>query len=174
MLRVTSFAETQIAIVAVDNYIPIQARFPDVTDPVPLYWRTGDLKRQLIEVCLNPATGAVCRITVVMLGSEVRFNEPDVAESVRRVAGVPICDISRWPPDALNSEDRLRDEVARAEVGVGKNSLTLRFNPGPEAALYSAGSVQFGVSEDGELTLIHFAGLTAEEIDTITRRIPRD
>jgi hypothetical protein len=68
MLEVIGFHPVEDTALEIDEYVPLRFRCQDTFDPVPLYWRTGDFHRQLIEIGLNPYSGAVCKITVTGLG----------------------------------------------------------------------------------------------------------
>jgi hypothetical protein len=106
MLRVISSTQVTDCTLQLEDYLPISFRCADAASPIPLYWRTGDFKKSLLEIGLNQNTGAICKVTVTLIGSYSRTEIDDSTEVTTVHAGLPICDVSDWP------KDRFRDELS--------------------------------------------------------------
>jgi hypothetical protein len=80
-----------------DGYVPLVVRFAGYNGPVswsPKYWRTGDFKRSLLEVAVNPLTGVICEIVLLLL--------PEIQEQLLvncqpgSKTGIPSASLSEW------------------------------------------------------------------------------
>lgn len=185
MLRVIAAATAEAACTTVvDDYIALVWRCADT--PPPVYWRTGDLTRSLLEVGLVPQSGRLCKVTVV---SATGCLQPDdgvtaaylAAATVRE--GLPCCDIrpwldqhawpdmnswekqsDAWMVDHLRWEEHVIDEPGPFTITSGAAGVSLWLgDPSPLAACYVTPTVRCGVNATGHLHLLHFDGLRDDE-----------
>jgi|GEM_PF-5125333 hypothetical protein len=64
------------------------------TDIPLVYWRAGDQYNRLLEIGFSPKDGALCRFTLVCFDSVSDYLP--VANEVRTIVGLPICDLTPW------------------------------------------------------------------------------
>jgi hypothetical protein len=80
-----------------DGYVPMVIRLDCYRGPSsfsPKYWRTGDFKRTLLEVAVNPFSGELCRIALTSL-SQLR-SVPVVFNVTSSKLGLPVASMSQW------------------------------------------------------------------------------
>lgn len=170
MLTVIGFQPTEHVVYEGDDFVPLKFSFPDTIHALPLYWRTGDFKRQLLEIGLEPNSGAICKITVTGIGELSDTADVIPAESTSIATGVPICDISRWDAEATEYADRFRDEVRPFTVFLRSHNVMIAFGSSVSAErVCSVGSVEFGLRDD-VLSYISFSDLSSQSIERILER----
>jgi hypothetical protein len=128
----------------------------------PLYWRTGDFKKSLLEIGLNQNTGAICRVTVTLIGSYSTTGLGDPTEVTTAHAGLPICDIGDWP------KDRFKDEPFTFATLMGEDSVSIWVAPeAPLRNIYEVGPVCFATDGVGFLRLLQFKNLSRFNLDRV-------
>ena len=166
MLRVISSIDVKGCTLEAGDYVPISFRCQEVASPTPLYWRTGDFKNSLIEVGLNQNSGAICRVTITLIGSYSRTRIEDAVEATDVHRGIPICEISDW------SGDRFKDEPFAFTTFIGEDSVSIWV--APEATLkstYEIGGVCFITDGEGYLRLLQFKGINRSKLDQVTKTV---
>ena len=166
MLRVISSIDVKDCSLQTDEYIPISFQCSEAASLIPLYWRTGDFKKSLIEVGLNKNTGAICTVTVTAIGSCSRTRVGGSVEATNIHLGLPVCEISNWP------EDRFKDEPFTFVTLVGEDSLSIWIAPkAPLKSVYEIGPASFVTDTEGYLRLLHFKDLSPFDIDRIIKTV---
>ena len=78
MLRVIGATEAGPCCLVVDGCVPLSWRCTEAR--APLYWRTGDLHRSVLEIGLVPESGMLGKITVVTVRGCLRQNASVTAD----------------------------------------------------------------------------------------------
>jgi hypothetical protein len=129
----------------------------------PLYWRTGDFKKSLLEIGMNENTGAICKVTVPLIGNCSTTESEDFLDATRVKSSLPLCDISDWP------KERFKDEPFTFATLVGKDSVLIWLTPTvPVKTIYEIGQVHFGADGEGNLRLLQFKILSRVNLDHVT------
>lgn len=187
MLQVIGAERANSGTLIIDDYVPLSWRCAGTGDaPIPLYWRTGELDRSLLEIGLVPESGLLHSVTVVSATGCLRADDGGTAARMTTAVlheGLPRCDTRPWLdriawPDMRSWEyregawmfeqvqgaDRLIDEAAPFTITVSTHGISLWMGePAPLAAGYVASSLWCGVDREGGLRLLHFGGLPDNE-----------
>jgi hypothetical protein len=169
MLKVVGSVPQQSYKLEIDDYVPISFRFYEMKTGVPLYWRTGNFKTSLIEVGLNPASGAIYRITVTSFKDAIMTSNSWEKSTSKIIEGIPLCDLHLWE-GVEQFSDRFKGEPFSFLTIVGRDFVS--FWLAPECNLvsqYLAGSLCIGVDGDNMIRNIAFLNLTNQEISRILR-----
>src|SRR5437764_15281287 len=97
MVRVIGVAPAAARSLTVDDYIPLSWRCGN--EPIPLYWRTGDMTSTLLEIGLAPSTGLLCQVVIVAAHGCLGDDDSEAAGyllSARQLVGLPMCDTQPW------------------------------------------------------------------------------
>ncbi len=166
MLRIVGSAEVDNCTLQVSDYVPISVRCVELTSSTPLYWRTGDFKRSLLDIGLNQNTGAICKVTVTLIANYFKKTIEDLGEASILRGCLPICDISSWP------SDRFKDESFAFTTLIGENSVSIWMAPeAPLSAIYECGQIRFAADGAGYLRLMQFNDVNESDIDQVIRLV---
>lgn len=148
-----------------DSYVPVIIRFDGYEGPiswVPKYWRTGDFKRSLIEIGMNPNSGAICKIVLTLLCDVV--SHPIAGEATSERSGLPIAAMSPWR-DGQSRVD-IKQVIANA---LTENELTVLFGVREFAELdkVMCGRVAFLIDRQARLCGLQVVRLNSQEIDNL-------
>ncbi|MAS38308.1 MAG: hypothetical protein CL610_30200 [Anaerolineaceae bacterium] len=165
MLRVRNTEQAPEGQIELSDLV-LKVEWPVPNAERPLYWRTGDFQRSLLEIGLHPVTGRLVSVTAVLLPQlEPWTTETRSLSDVekRHVNSVPVFHLANW-----QGTDQFADEPNRIQARLGTDSLLIDWNdqPGTSHCIQS-GRVLFGVGEDDALTAIQFVNLSAEEVASI-------
>lgn len=166
MLRIIGSTEVEICTVQVTDYLPISVRCAEVASLTPLYWRTGDFKKSLLEIGLNQNTGAICKVTVTLIGNYLKETVEDFPEASILQGCLPICDITGWPGD------RFKDELFAFTTLIGEDSVSIWVAPEePLSTIYEFGQIRFATDREGYLRLIQFKDVNEFDLDLVIRSV---
>jgi len=143
-----------------DGYVPLIARSVGCKAFPLWYWRTGDFKKSLIEVGVDPSSGAICKITVLCLAG-IGSHASQMADLSATQAGLPCISLEDW---AGASRKDVEQPVEAALIG---NRLVLHFGP-PRGQLSTAirnGRVVFQVDQSGVICGIEILDLSTKELE---------
>lgn len=146
-----------------DDFVPLSFRCLDTYDSSPLYWRGGDFKNQLLEIGFNSTTGAVCKVTIPLLGIVQREPAPSLTVVDIREKCVPVADLAIWPDRSdINYLERYIDEYCNFKVFLEKDKYSMILeNTRVIDVVYVIGSMTFGTKKEfGKevLSLVSFTG----------------
>lgn len=168
MLRVQGSISVKGCRLQIDDYVPLSFRCPSAMSGLPLYWRSGDFERSLIEVGLNRQSGAICKVTATLIDALTLIPTQNTIDWNDTVEGLPVCEIADW------SADGYMDEPAPLITLIGTNYVSIWVAPETKLnAKFVAGDVQFGVDDQGFLRLLTFKVDSERDIERIigtTRR----
>jgi len=169
MLRVVGYEEAGAAGLIVDEFVPFSFRRLDGAPNTPLYWRSGDLHKSLVEVGLDDSSGAVSKVTVLQvdsfeLASEKRDEDASIGARVLR--GLPVCETSNWPSDRILDDPGVITAVLyqrTVSVWLGSREAL--------ATMAEADRVRFGIDSGGGLRCLEFFDLSDEEMQSVLYRL---
>lgn len=111
----------------------------------PLHWRAGDWTKPPLDIEVNPTTGAVQAVQLVL--QDERVPSGTVTTTPEHTVGVPVVDVGDWP------NGRYRDVRCDVEVVRGeRNELVVRW--GASVVAFRSGvreSLVFGWDESADL-----------------------
>ena len=184
LLRVIESAGAAACSFTVDDDVPLSWRCADAL--TPLYWRTGDLNRSLLEIGLVPEGGRLCKVTVVLANGCLRPDDGMTAAHLASASprtGLPCCDIRpwlnrhTWPAmrswesregpwmfEQLRGKERIIDAAALFTLTITADGVSVWLgDPVPLAVCYVTPTLWSGVASEGDLRLLHFGGLHDDE-----------
>lgn len=173
MLKVLNSISVQDYSLVIDDYVPFKFRSFETQTSVPYYWRVGDFKKSLIEVGLNPQTGAIGSITVTCYEGSTRTEITWQSEhlGIEASDGLPVCDIHAWSHTEQNA-GRFIDETNPFETVVGQDFVSFLLMPKKKATrLYVVGQLCIGVDENGCVCELAFRNLSKAEIDQASPKV---
>ena len=137
---------------------------------IPLYWRTGNFHRSLIEIGINENDGKLISFTLVIADGMSPLTEiPSFLQQVITPInyGIPVFDISRWPQ--LNAyKDHFIDEPETVTVYIGESQLSILFGEVTSIQYrIVADKVTFGVDKKNTLLIVEVAALSDLEIKNL-------
>ena len=143
-----------------DGYVPLIARSVGCTAFPLQYWRTGDFKKSLIEVGVDPSNGAICKITVTSLAG-VGSHALQLADPSTTQAGLPCISLEDW---AGSSRKDVEQPVHAALLD---NRLVLQLGPqkGQRTTAICNGRVVFQVDESSTISGIEILELSKQELE---------
>ena len=154
-----------------DGYVPLVIRFDGyyaLDFWVPIYWRTGDFERSLVEIGVNPSSGAICEVVLVCLpGIETTAL---VSAEASDETGLPGASLSQWPVESQWSEAIVRTDVNQRVVGSLVNGeLILLFGDVDSASLrhIRCDRVAFLIDPSRNLRGLRVADLSPREIENL-------
>ncbi len=167
MLQIIDSLLPKTCSLEIDDYATIVFKCRDTHSSMPIYWRTGNFKKSLIEVGMNPDTGAICCIKIPGIEnaqkSEVQW-EPGTKNLIE---GIPICNVKDWVTDD-NFSNRFRDELFDFKTVIGMDFVSFLLAPIVEAhSIYQVGQLCIGVDKSRTICKIEFNRLSKIEIERI-------
>jgi hypothetical protein len=164
-MRIDTICPIVTVDVECDGYVPLVARFDGYKGPVswaPKYWRTGDFKRSLLEVAVNPSSGAICKIVLTSLYEiqEKLFVDGEPCSKT----GIPSASLSQW------SDAQTRIDVEQRILGsLVDRELTVIFAEVESMPLEKIGCdrVIFFIDQFRDLRGFRVTKLSQREIDNL-------
>ena len=166
MIRIVGSTEVDNCTFQVSDYGPISVRCAEAISLTSLYWRTGDFKKSLLEIGLNQSTGAICKVTVTLIGNYLKKTVEDFGEASFLRGCLPICDISGWP------SDRFKDESFAFTTLIGEDTVSIWVAPeAPISTIYQCGQIRFVADGEGYLRLMQFTDVNEFDLDLVIRSV---
>ncbi len=147
-----------------DGYVPVMARFRDEFEAPPIYWRTGDFKKTLVEIGVDRNNGAICKITVTSINGVSDTTLPKIGFALSDLKeGIPCADL-----EVLGGETRV-DVQCVVRALLERDELVVRFGDSVPTIDNSSrcGNVAFLVSAANEVCGVGFCSFTDEQIDNL-------
>ena len=114
MLKVFRIIDSIKEEIEVDQYIPIKIRWVMRSENAAeiIYWRTGDLKKSMLEIGISAISGEICSLTIVFADNISFASEaPSVISAFE--SGTPVFDVSnsgsRYSTWEAAYQDRFHD-----------------------------------------------------------------
>jgi hypothetical protein len=168
MLQVISSMPSKGCTLEIDDYVPFVFRCENTHSSTPLYWRTGDFKSSLIEIGLNPNSGAICCIKIPFFEKKPHKIDSNWTKPTRNLTeGIPVCNIQKWP-SSENFSDSFRDNPLPLTITVGIDFITFYLETETKVhSFYIAGQLCIGVDEKQRILQITFVAISEKDLNRI-------
>ncbi|MBD3231432.1 hypothetical protein GF322_02100 [Candidatus Dependentiae bacterium] len=163
MLQLKAISDTVNIYVKSDPYIPIDIDFgfwdPSI-DPT-LYWRTGDLKKTLIEIGIGKKRGEIRSITLVLFPKyKIGITEKILNNKIEE-NGLPLLETKKWDADTH------LDEVGNFDIYLGKNNITITFASNEVESQIINDRIVFYFDKNKQLCSIEIKDFSLAEINNL-------
>ena len=168
MLKVINSKAAQTVELSMDSYIPMMFRNLTEKCPSPYYWRTGNLTNQLLEIGLNPDTGAIYEVTISVIDTIRQIPDEHFLVYNDIAPGIPVCDLSIWPPRQTITDwhkENFVDEKRAFVTTISANSLIIQLCDMTTLHKgYKVESVFFGTDVYGCLCSLEFQNIASNHL----------
>jgi hypothetical protein len=146
-----------------DGYVPLVARNVGELVYCEKYWMTGDCKDTILKFGIEPASGAICKVTIPLLNQLSQITPPTVEPNAIE-DGTPCVDLQCWPESVKFLED-----LGSPVVAMVKDRLVIRFSRGDQKHFHGIrnGRLIYVVNEENDLSGLEVLDLSPQEIDNI-------
>jgi len=163
----------------IDVYVPLTIEWRSYNSSYVIYWRSGDLKKSLIEVGLHGLTGNIASLTLTqvsrvdLVGKQKTYSD---FENVEIVNGSPVFNIDDWSTagsvDNLSKEIEMIDEKIDFLVILSENYISILFDERKEPKkIIKSGNVLFEITDNDYLSKIHVLNLSPDEYRVLLEAI---
>jgi len=161
MLQIKSITDCVPIAVEFDPYIAVNVNFGtwDLSLEKTIYWRTGDLKKELIEIGISENKRIIRSITIVLI-KKINIEEKKFA-AVQLKQGIPIFDKINY------DKNHLFDEVGPLEMFIGKEKLQVLFSHNEITLGLACDRVTCLFDKDNNFCGFQVANLTDKELNTL-------
>lgn len=163
----------------IDVYVPLTIEWRSYNSSYVIYWRSGDLKKSLIEVGLHGLTGNIASLTLTqvsrvdLVGKQKTYSD---FENVEIVNGSPVFNIDDWSTagsvDNLSKEIEMIDEKIDFLVILSETYISILFDERKEPKkIIKSGNVLFEITDNDYLSKIHVLNLSPDEYRVLLEAI---
>ncbi|MBO2946244.1 hypothetical protein JJQ72_20015 [Paenibacillus sp. F411] len=168
MLELINITDECRVTIEFDDYVPLNVEWKHSQGRynLPLiYWRTGDIRKSLIEIGIDSISGVVCSMTLVLSSDNSKRN--DILDMGEVMRGCPVFDISSFNVKYI-------DYVQSFSVIVLNNAVLINFSD--EVAFRNVGNndVVFSFDKEDRLQSITVCNLSKEDHAKIKRTLNID
>lgn len=141
-----------------DQYIPINIKWTKTYDRYEgvIYWRTGDIKRSMLEIGVSEISGEVQSLTIVT-ADKISFVSEGIEKCKKFENGTPVFDISNW------AGKRTVDDIGLFEVQYCDKCLDMIISENKVNKEIVSGRVSFGLDTDMNVCRISVNNLSDDE-----------
>jgi hypothetical protein len=120
-----------------DIYVCLDVEIVEFENRPPnLYWRLIDPCFDLVEIGVNPLTGALTSVKLVFYMGELSMEENAIPSTVHTKAmGIPQFNLNMWPQPQVHYEQSIYDVVGRCSLSMARQDLMMRLFPDPIASI---------------------------------------
>lgn len=167
MLKVVQLSQTISENIETDEYIPLKVRWGNcnIAGEPTIYWRTGDLKKSLLEIGIASKTGLIRSLTIV-LSDMIFLNGTRFDRQVPIENGTPTFNVNQW----LNTNKV--DDPGLFEIHYCDSEVNLILSRNEIMKKVVSGRICFGLDCNSSVCLINISRLTEDESiqikDTLT------
>jgi len=162
MVSLKGIEKERDCLIEIDYYVPFTITIDNKNKYVPkIYWRMGDIRTSLIEICINEESGVLKDITLVSV-NKVKLVDNKINDIDNVKNGIPIFNIKS------NVENGLIDEKRDFEVYLNKDYIMVAFENSKGSCNYiKFGRTTMGFDNDGILNLIVVNDLKENEYNDL-------
>lgn len=142
-----------------DMYIPINIEFDmwDISLEPTKYWRTGDLKKSLIEIGIGSKKGIIRSITLTQVSNIHDDNQISISNEIPVTRGIPVLEIEN------NDENIFTDEFRNFDVFINNDKLYILFSHNEIVEVIKNDRLSFGLDKNNVICVIEVDKLTPDE-----------
>lgn len=174
MLQVENTISEMDSVIEVDEYIPLSIEIGDRPAQL-LYWRSGNGKNSMLELGVNPSSGAVQSITLVSL-NQYSIKEGVVFSmgAIDSSNGSVIVDTGLWDLESGDYADKFVDAFTpEFSVDKGINFVQLHFSAEEQTARQIRNNdIVFGLSANNMLLSVAVVALTSQQLAVFDSCVP--
>lgn len=163
----------------IDVYVPLTIEWRSYNSSYVIYWRSGDLKKSLVEIGLHGLTGNIASLTLTqvsrvdLVGKQKTYSD---FENVEIVNGSPVFNIDDWSTagsvDNLSKEIEMIDEKIDFLVILSETYISILFDERKEPKkIIKSGNVLFEITDNDYLSKIHVLNLSPDEYRVLLEAI---
>ena len=158
MLKVVKINPVIKEKIEVDQYIPIKIRWSefDSNNKKIIYWRTGDIKKSMLEFGISAISGEIRSLTIVF-ADKISFALKDFSGCNTFERGTPVFDVSSW------IGKRTVDDRGLFEVHYCNEKLYMIISENSISKELISGRVSFGLDAGMNICRISVNGLSNDE-----------
>lgn len=180
MLKLSGITQKNNIIgIDIDVYVPLTIEWQSYNSSYLIYWRSGDLKKSLVEIGLHGLTGNIASLTLTqasrvdLVGKQKTYSD---FENVEIVNGSPVFNIDDWSTagsvDNLSKEIEMIDEKIDFLVILSENYISILFDERKEPKkIIKSGNVLFEITDNDYLSKIHVLNLSPDEYRVLLEAI---
>jgi hypothetical protein len=129
-----------------DDYVPVKYA-NEKSQCLPIYFRTGDFESSLLELAVEPDTGKIIGLQLLLAGC-IQHCKPVLELPEYFNKGVPILGAEQWEhASTLDEHNPIKVHIDNGEIIILMNSL-------PMKSLIVTGSLKFGFDSEDKLMAI--------------------
>ncbi len=165
MLKIIGIASPDKERLDIDHYV-FSITWDNKPTNQPIYWRTGDFNKSLIEIGVFENTGELVSLTLVCVEHvhDWGLTHPNKDANVPHETGIPVCDIKPWNLDD-SYDSTFLDEPSELQVYLAQNAISIQLGEStPISYWISSGRFTFGMGQNGFLHLIQIHALNKQEM----------
>ena len=180
MLKLSGITQKNNIIgIDIDVYVPLTIEWRSYNSSYVIYWRSGDLKKSLIEVGLHGLTGNIASLTLTqvsrvdLVGKQKTYSD---FENVEIVNGSPVFNIDDWSTagsvDNLSKEIEMIDEKIDFLVILSETYISILFDERKEPKkIIESGNVLFEITDNDYLSKIYVLNLSPDKYRVLLEAI---
>lgn len=161
MLKVKEILNIVPINVEFDIYIPINIEFGmwDVSLEPTIYWRTGDLKKSLIEIEIGSKKGIIRSITLTQVNDIYDVNKENIFNEVPITEGIPVLEIENYNENKNIFTDELKD----FQVCINNDKVYILLSHQEVVSVIKNDRVSFGLDKNNLICAIQVDKITSDE-----------
>lgn len=145
MLKVREYKESQSVNIEYDVYTPINIEFGtwNISQEPPIYWRTGDFKKSLIEIGIGKYTGNIRSITLTLCENVYKIeNLKWDMKNIHLIKGIPSFHIEEY------NDKTYTDEISKLNVYIGVDKVLISFSENAILSILQSDNVGFALDKN--------------------------
>lgn len=169
MLKVIAKSMSRNAKVEIDSFVPISIVLSNHLQN-PFYWRAKFENDSLLEIGINPKTGELATLTLIMIDRKMKKNyDFDRLQIIANsTEGIPVVAIDQWPSVADKYQDFFLDEETPIKLLLGSKIAQVDFEDQSKIKKwYFTENVFFGINQENYLSAFRISNLSPSEILTL-------
>ncbi|MGO4743340.1 hypothetical protein [Serratia quinivorans] len=157
--------------ITIDGYVPVDIKILDPKGLPPLYWRTGNGKKSLLELAVLPENGFLSSISLVIMDPESVYKVDSLSANFSGDAyGLPVVNLDLWKYSGSDDfSDRFIDDFSldiQAFISLESILLVIGGNAENTKWIKCSDNFYLGTDDGRNITNLFLDKLTQEEIES--------
>jgi hypothetical protein len=159
MLKIVDQTDCQKMYIEFGKYLPFKFWCDALGAQSHLYWQVGNFDTSLIEFKIEPLSGQLIEVALILPGYINYGFFPISFKELEAKNGFPIIDIEQWP------SNRFKELKKEFKIFINSNELLILLDEKtPASHLLNSENVSFGISVNNELVWISISELPLESL----------